>query len=289
MKYGGIGLVMLAAILWGITGGIAEILMNKGWNPTVISFYRGAIGLICIFSWFLFRAKQNWPSSSSVYVWSTLAGVGLAGNFTFYFLSIEASSIAIAATLMYTAPVFVLLISFLLRLERSTWLKWGCIVVILLGTFLLTGVYKSGSSSVNLLGAATGLGSGFSYALFIFSFKNASTFGKPQSILTIAFFAFSLILLLFIDHHEALSVITSGDVGWFLLLGLVGAGVSFVFYIVGIKWTTPSTASMIAMIEPVTASLFGVLVLKDSLTIVQLVGMLIILATITILSVRQSN
>ncbi|MBP1950823.1 DMT family transporter [Virgibacillus litoralis] len=289
MRYGGIGLVMLAAILWGITGGIADILMNKGWNPTVISFYRGAIGLICIFSWFLFRAKQNWPSSLSVYVWSILAGVGVAGNFTFYFLSIEASSIAIAATLMYTAPVFVLLISFFLRLERSTWLKWGSIVFVLLGIFLLTGAYKSGSSTVTPLGTITGLGSGLSYALFIFSFKNASAFGKPQSILTIAFFAFSLILLLFIDHQEALSVITSGDVGWFILLGLVGAGVSFVFYVVGIKWTTPSTASMIAMIEPVTASLFGVFVLKDSLTFVQLIGMLIILATITILSVRQSN
>lgn len=289
MRYNGIALVMLAALFWGITGGIAEILMSKGWSPTVISFYRGAIGLICIFSWFLFRAKQNWPRSSSVYIWSILAGIGVAGNFTLYFLSIEASSIAIAATLMYTAPVFVLLISFFLKLERSTWLKWGCIVVVLLGIFLLTGAYESGSTSVTLVGVATGLGSGLSYALFIFSFKNASTFGKPQTTLSIAFFAFSLILLLFIDHHEAVSVIVSSDVGWFLLLGLVGAGVSFVFYVVGIKWTTPSTASMIAMIEPVTASLFGVLVFKDSLTFVQLIGMLLILATITILSVKQSN
>ncbi|RCW76880.1 DMT family transporter [Saliterribacillus persicus] len=289
MRYGGIGLIMLAAILWGVTGGIADILMNKGWNPTIISFYRGAIGFVCIFSWFLFQGKQNWSSSLAVYIWSILAGVGVAGNFTFYFLSIEASSVAIAATLMYTAPLFVLLISFLFKLERSTWLKWGCIALVLVGIFLLTGAYKSGSSSVTLLGAAAGLGAGLSYALFIFSFKKTATLAKPQLTLTIAFLAFGLILLLFIDYKEALSVITSGDLGWFILLGLVGAGVSFVFYVVGIKWTAPSTASMIAMVEPVTASLFGVLVLKDSLTIVQIIGMLFILVTITFLSVKQTH
>ncbi|MYL60003.1 EamA/RhaT family transporter, partial [Virgibacillus halodenitrificans] len=53
MKYTGVGLVMLAAICWGISGGIADILMTRGWNPIVISFYRGAIGFICFFAWFI--------------------------------------------------------------------------------------------------------------------------------------------------------------------------------------------------------------------------------------------
>ncbi|ARI77840.1 DMT family transporter [Halobacillus mangrovi] len=289
MKYGGIIFVILAAILWGITGGIANILMDKGWDPIVISFYRGAVGLLCVFFWFLLRSKQNWPRASSVYLWSTLAGIGVAGNFTFYFLSIEASSIAIAATLMYTAPVFVLLISFLLRIERSTWTKWGSIILVLIGIILLTGAYKSGSSSVTLLGIATGLGAGLSYALFIFSFKKSSELTKPQSTLSIAFFVFCLILSLFMDSQEAVSVLTSGDIGWFILLGLVGAGISFVLYVIGIQWTAPSTASMIAMVEPVTASLFGVLLLNDRLTFIQLIGMVLILVTITILSVKQSE
>ncbi|MGP4070016.1 DMT family transporter [Halobacillus sp. B29] len=289
MRYGGMILVLIAAILWGITGGIADILMNKGWSPSVISFYRGAVGLVCVLIWFLLRPKQNFPTSSTVYIWSLVAGLGVAGNFTLYFLSIEASSIAIAATLMYTAPVFVLLVSFLLRIERSSWLKWGCITGVLVGIILLTGAYNTGSTSVTLLGAGAGLGAGISYAVFIFGFKNASNFGKPQTVLTIAFLAFSALLILFIDRQEALSVLTSGDIGWFILLGLVGAGVSFVLYVVGVRWTAPSTASMIAMVEPVTASLFGVMVLGDSLTFVQLIGMVLILATITFLSVKKTD
>ncbi|UCZ55041.1 DMT family transporter [Bacillus shivajii] len=289
MRLSGVGLVMLAAICWGISGGIAAILMNKGWDPIVISFYRGAVGFICFFAWFLFRFKKNFIFSTRLYIWSLLAGVGVAGNFTFYAVSIQASSIAVAVTLMYTAPLFVLLISFLLRIERSTWFKWGCIFGVLMGIILLTGAYNTESISVSFLGIAAGLAAGLSYALFIFGFKNASSIGKPQTILTIAFLSFCLILLLFADNGETASVVTSSDIGWFLLLGLVGAGVSFIFYVIGLRLTVPSTASMVAMIEPVTASLFGVLLLGDHLTTIQLLGMVLILVTVTVLRVKQSE
>ena len=289
MRFAGVGLVMLAAVCWGISGGIADILMTKGWDPIVISLYRGAVGLICFLVWLLFRFRQNWTFSPRLYVWSLLAGVGVAGNFTFYFLSIKASSIAVAATLMYTAPVFVLLISFVLRIERSTWFKWGCISGVLIGITLLTGTYNTESLSVSFLGAAAGLAAGLSYALFIFGFKNASSIGKPQTTLTIAFFSLCLILFLFADKDEAAAVVTSSDIGWFLLLGIVGAGISFILYVIGIRRTAPTTASMVAMVEPVTASIFGVLIIGDHLTAIQLLGMMVILVTITVLSVKQSD
>ena len=287
MRSVGISLVILAAICWGVSGGIADILMNKGWDPIVISLYRGVVGFVCFFSWFLLHFKQNWTSSSRLYVWSLLAGVGVAGNFTFYFLTIQASNVAVAATLMYTAPVFVLVISFLLRIERSTWFKWGCILGVLIGIIMLTGAYNTRSISVGYLGVASGLAAGLSYALFIFGFKNASSIGKPQTTLTIAFLTFCLILFLIADIDEAASVVTSKDIGWFLLLGILGAGISFIFYVIGIQWTAPTTASMVAMVEPVTASLFGFLVIGDHLSLIQLLGMALILITVIVLSVKK--
>ncbi|MGG3915863.1 DMT family transporter [Rossellomorea vietnamensis] len=289
MKYTGIGLVILAAICWGISGGIADILMDKGWDPLVISLYRGAVGFFCFFVWLLLRFRQNRDISTRIWIWSFLAGVGVAGNFTFYFLSIQASSVAIAATLMYTAPVFVLLISFLLRLERSTWFKWCCIMGVLLGIILLTGAYNTDSISVSFLGMAAGLAAGLSYALFIFGFKNASSHGKPPTTLTIAFFSFCLILFFFTDKGEAAAVLSSKELWLFILLGILGAGLSFLVYVIGIRKTTPANASMVAMVEPVTASLFGVLVIGDHLNLIQILGMAVILVTITILSVKQSN
>ena len=142
MKYTGVILVMLAAVCWGVSGVIADVLMTNGWDPIVISFYRGAIGLLFFLVWFFLHFKRNWIVSAPLYIWSLVAGIGVAGNFTFYFLSIQASSVAVAATLMYTAPVFVLITSFLMRLERSTWFKWASIAGVLSGIVLLTGAYN---------------------------------------------------------------------------------------------------------------------------------------------------
>lgn len=289
MNYKGILLVMLAAVCWGTSGVIADILMNRGWDPIVISFYRGAIGLLFFIGWFLLHFKKNWIVSPRLYMWSLLAGLGVAGNFTFYFLSIQASSVAVAATLMYTAPVFVLITSFLLRLERSTWFKWGSIAGVLSGIVLLTGAYNLDSIAVSFLGTATGLASALSYALFIFAFKKASELGKPQITLSIAFMSFCVVLLLFTDNQETAAVLASSDIGLFILLGIVGAGLSFILYVTGIRLTTASTASMVAMVEPVTASLLGFLLLGVNLTIIQIIGMAIILATVTLLGVKQSS
>ncbi|PSL43253.1 threonine/homoserine efflux transporter RhtA [Salsuginibacillus halophilus] len=289
MKFAGVGLVMLAAMFWGLSGGIGDILMSRGWDPIVISFYRGAIGFICFLAWFLFHIRNRWTFSPRLWIWSLLAGIGVAGNFTFYFIGIQAASIAVAATLMYTAPVFVLLVSFILRMERSTWFKWGCIFGVLIGIILLTGAYNIDTLSVSLVGASAGLAAGLSYALFIFGFKNASALGNPQTTLVIAFFAFSVILFLIMDRGEAAAVLASSDIVLLILLGVFGAGVSFIIYLIGIRKTTPSTASMVAMVEPVTASLFGVVLLGDFLNITQVLGMAIILFTVTVLSVKQSK
>ncbi|MDZ7835219.1 MAG: EamA family transporter [Alkalibacterium sp.] len=77
--------------------------------------------------------------------------------------------------------------------------------------------------------------------------------------------------------------------GWFLLLGVLGAGISFIIYVIGLRRTAPSTASMVAMVEPVTASIFGVVFLSNLLSLVQLAGMGLILATITLLSMKKSG
>ncbi|QHE51671.1 DMT family transporter [Pontibacillus sp. HMF3514] len=289
MKKLGVGLVVLAAIFWGLSGGLAGILMEKGWNPLVITFYRGAVGFICVVIWMIARTKYySYGSLRKMIFWSLLAGLGVTGNFSFYFTSISHSGVAIASVLMYTAPIFVFIISFILKMERVTLFKIIAMLIVLGGMGLLTGVIPNGIGQLNLLGITAGLLSGLSYAIFIFAFNYALKYGEPPAILSTALFAFSLILFPFIDHEQAISVFYSEDIFWFIVLGLIGAGLSFFFYVKGLRATLPSVASVVAMAEPVTASLFGGLFLGQFLTLTQIIGMAVILITITILSTRKS-
>ncbi|MCP1362624.1 EamA family transporter, partial [Halomonas sp. BBD45] len=52
--------------------------------------------------------------------------------------------------------------------------------------------------------------------------------------------------------------------------------------------TSPTIASIVAMVEPATASLFGVVILGETLNLAQGIGMALILLTVTYLSTRQA-
>lgn len=279
--------ITLAAMFWGISGGLASLLMQQGWDPYLISFYRGAIGLVCMLAWFVVHPLRNLRFGWRLVAWSVVAGLGVAGNFTFYFLSISNANVAIAATLMYTAPLFVFLVSFACGLEQPTLGKWASIAAVMVGIVLLTDILRSGTGQVSVWGIACGLLSGLSYALFIFGFRYARAQGPAQAVLSIAFLVLTLLLLAFVDFGQMQKVPFTDDAYGFLLLGLFGAGISFYLYLPGLRRTSPSAASMVAMVEPVTASLFGFVVLGQTLAPLQLAGMAIILITITLLSLQR--
>lgn len=278
--------VLLAALCWGVSGGIAGLLLGRGWDPFVVSFYRGAVGLAFFVVWLAVRPRGSGLSSGRLWFWSAVAGLGVAGNFAFYFVSIREGSVAVAATLMYASPVFVYLVSFAAHLERPSPRKWIAIAVVIVGIVLLTRVYAPEPGDVTLLGLGAGLLSGLSYALFIFGFKYASPRGSPQAILVVAF-SVLVAVLVWPSAPEPLRAALAAPV-WpaFLTLGVLGAGVSFMLYVPGLRQTAPTVAAIVAMVEPVTAAIFGWGVLGQSLAASQLVGMGLVLGTVTAMSAR---
>jgi drug/metabolite transporter (DMT)-like permease len=280
----GTSFVLLAAFCWGLAGVIAGCLMAGGWDPFVLSFYRGAIGLLVVALWLAAKPGGSGLDRYRLWFWSIVAGLGISGNFAFYFLSIEAGSVAVAATLMYCAPIYVYLVSFALRWERPTLPKCAAMLMTVLGIVLLTRVHDIGSGDISGFAVVAGLLSGAAYAVFIFGFKKAVPCGQPQAILTIAFAVLVGLLVGPADNEQLLAVLHSPKWPLFAILGVVGAGFSFFLYIVGLQHTTPAVASVVAMLEPVTASACGVLFLGERLRGLQILGMIVILATVTALS-----
>jgi len=159
----------------------------------------------------------------------------------------------------------------------------------MLGVALLTGIYEIGADDVSLIAVGAGLLSGLCYTIFIFGFKYAARHDSPQAILVVAFTVLITVIIWLGDNEQILAV--PGTPSWplFAVLGVLGAGLSFILYILGLKDTAPAVASIVAMVEPVTASLFGVLVLNESLAVLQIIGMGLVLATVTALNVSSST
>lgn len=290
MALPGTALVMIAAFQWGLAGGLGSLLMSWGWAAETIALWRSVVGLSCMLAWLTVAhlGGRHFRITQRLLCWSLVAGLGVAGNFLFYFISISEGGVAVAATLMYSAPIFVYLIAFITRAERPTAGKLFTIALVMAGIVMLTGVYRADAEAVTLWGITSGLLAGVCYALFIFGFKYAGNHGGAPAILTVALTVSSLLLVPLVSYSEALSVPFSSHVGWFITLGLIGAGLSFYCYVTGLRNALPTVASIVAMIEPVTAAIFGLMVLGESLTLVQAAGMLLILIAITALSASQT-
>ena len=84
-------------------------------------------------------------------------------------MSIAQGNIAVAVTLIYCAPVFVGLVSFVLKLESPTSLKWAAIAVVMLGIALLTRIYDNDASGVTLISVGAGLLAGLCAMRYLFS------------------------------------------------------------------------------------------------------------------------
>lgn len=113
----------------------------------------------------------------------------------------------------------------------------------------------------------------------------AAPHGSPQAILSIAFAVLATILIWPGGVDQTVAALSTPDWPLFVVLGVLGAGLSFVLYVIGLNHIAPAMASIVAMVEPVTASLFGVVFLNESLVGLQIIGMGLILVTVTALSV----
>jgi drug/metabolite transporter (DMT)-like permease len=282
-------LVALGALQWGLSGGLASILMQASWSPQVITLWRVVIGLVCMAVWlgWRWRAGQRQEFNRRLVGWSAVAGIGVAGNLVYYFVSISAGSVAVAITLMYTAPVMVYLVSFLTRAERPTWGSGFVILATLIGVTMMAGVYGDSPVQLTALALTSGLLSGASYALFIFAFKSAGRHGSTPAALTVAFVAAIIALAPLVDWSEAARVPGSGQFPLFIVFGLMGAGLSFFCYFWGLRGVLPSTAAVTAMVEPATATLFGVLILGQLLRPTEAIGVVIILVAVTWLNIQR--
>lgn len=282
-------LVMLASLQWGLAGGFGSLLLQRDWTPEAVSFWRALVGVGVMLVWLaLSWWRRGRPTvNRRMVMWAMLAGCGIAANFTFYFISISESSVAVAATLMYSAPIFVFVVSFLTGAERPSLVQWLAMAVVMGGIVLLTGIYRADAGVVTPFGIAAGLLAGVGYAFFIFGFRFAALHGSATAALPMALATAALLILPLADLSTLASVPASADVSLFLLVGVLGGALSFFCYVVGVRYTLPTMASIVAMVEPVTATLFGLFVLDESLTLPQVGGMLLILGAVTGISLLK--
>lgn len=277
--------VLTAGILWGTMGLFVRRLNSAGLTSLEIVALRAIVTCAALFL-FLLVYDRKLLKIRLKDIWCFL-GTGICSIVFFnycYFKAITMTSLSAAAVLLYTAPAMVMIMSRFLFHEKFTGIKVLALVLTFLGCVLVTGIAGNGDV-LSPVGILVGLGAGFGYALYSIFGKFAIEKGYDS--FTISFYTFLAAStgVLPMTDIKLLKDVVFKDVSMILfalVFGLASTVVPYLTYTVGLKYMENSKASIIASVEPVVATLLGIVVFRESMTAGGMLGVVLVLFSIFI-------
>lgn len=277
-------LVLIAGILWGLIGIFIRGLDAAQLDSMDIVMLRAVVTSVLLFV-YLFFTNREMLKIRLKDLWCFL-GTGLCSIVFFnycYFKTITLTSLAVAAVLLYTAPAIVMILSVILFREKITAQKLIAIVATFIGCILVTGIVGD-TLVMNIKGILIGLGAGLGYALYSIFSRYALDRGYES--LTISFYTFTFAMIGTLPFCRVSHIVNSMRDGkmflFAVIFGLLSTVIPYITYTTGLKDMENSRASIIASIEPVTASVLGILVYHEKISLTTLIGVILVLGSIVI-------
>ena len=276
--------ILLAAALWGIIGLWNRALMEAGLSPTTIVVVRNFGGMLLLAAVFAMRDRSVFRVKREHLKYFFGTGIVSVLLFTIcYFSCQKICSLAVASILLYTAPSFVVILSAILWKEPVTKKKLMALVLTLVGCACVCGVF-AGGLTVTLTGILLGLGAGFFYALYsIFGRYALAHYGSMT--VTVWTFIFAGTGSLVLVRPAELAAAFSQPKSWLMAVCLVvfSTVLPYIFYTKGLSRVESGKASIMASLEPVVASLAGVVLFSEPMTGMTLAGIVLVLSGVVIL------
>ena len=277
--------IISGACLWGLIALFFKFLSACGFSPLQVVTLRVLVAALLMTAIILKidpgLLKIRWRDS-----WLFI-GTGLLSLVFFnycYFRAIDGSSISIAVLLLYTAPVFVMLLSLILFGEKFTGRKMLALLATFCGCGLITGIFAS-KLALTAEAFAFGLASGFGYALYSIFGKLALRRYSTLTITAYTFYFATLGALPLADPQQLFTLLSDWRAAaGALAIALICTVAPYLLYTRGLQDVDAGQASILATLEPLVAAAVGIFVL----TAAKILGMALILASIFILNTSKS-
>jgi drug/metabolite transporter, DME family len=284
-------MIAFAATMWGLIGFFVKGLSEIGYSAMEIVTIRvgtAAIMLLVVgLGFFRSRLKIKFQDVP------LFIGTGLLSIVFFnwcYFTAIEKMNIPVAAALLYTSPAFVITLSFLFLNEKLNFRKVLAVGGTVIGSALVAEISLTQGSSYSFSSVFTGLGAGLGYALYSIFGKVALKNYHPFTLTFYTFLTAALFLVpSFIGKPHAQLLFQLDGFLYAAGLGLVPTVLAYFAYSWGLKKVESSRAAIIATVEPVAATILGVMVYLERISIMQGMGIVLILASVTLVNLPKGK
>ena len=288
----GPALILLAGCFWGSMGIFVRRLADYGFSSIQIVAIR--VTLAALIFCMLLLIKDPSGFRISVKDFPLFLGLGFGSILFFtvcYFTAITMMPLSTAAILLYTSPIWIMLMSVLFFHEKLTGRKLLALVLAFAGCVLVSGISGEG---MTLPGLLVGLGSGIGNGLYSILGTVALRRYSPFTVTTYTFVFAALGSWLICRPAEMLAKFAAapdlpGLVFFCFLTALVTAVIPFLAYTLGLQTVEASRAGILATVEPLVATLIGVAVFSEPLTLLSGLGILLILAAVVLLNGKTES
>lgn len=264
---------LLALLLFGSNGVVASYISLTSYE---IVFLRSLIGSILLISLFkLADNKIDLTKNKRHLLYLIISGVAMGVSWIFLYEAYQQIGVSIASLAYYCGPVIVMLLSPLLFKERFTLPKVGGFVAVLCGILLInTQAIHDGKTPWGLF---CGVMSAIMYAfMVIFNKKAHSITGMKNAMLQLI--TSFLTVAIFLGFRQGFIIhVSRSDWIPILILGLLNTGIGCYLYFSSIASLPVQSVAVCGYLEPLSAIAFSVLLLKEILLPIQMLGAVLVI------------
>jgi drug/metabolite transporter, DME family len=283
-------LVVLAALCWGTSGVSGRIVADRtDLGPLDIAWHRMAIGAVVLLVFWAAGRRRGRPAPAATRgtaVRLLLVGAGLAAYQLAYFAAVATAGVSIATLVaLGLAPLLIAVGAALLGHGRPDGTTVIALVVALMGLVLLVGVSAGADTGTAVvLGALLAVGSALGYTVVTLAGA-----GVPAGVpVTLVGFAGGALLLTPVALVAGLRFTADpAALGVLIYLGVVPSAVAYAMFFTGLRTVPGAVASIVTLLEPLTATALAVLLLDERLAPAALAGGLLVLAAVAGLYLRR--
>ncbi|SFO33825.1 Threonine/homoserine efflux transporter RhtA [Geodermatophilus obscurus] len=286
---------LAAAGLFAVNGTVSTLALQAGVPPTWLTAMRcggAAVGLLAALA--LVAPRRLRLSWSDVPLLAAFGVVGVALTQFLYYVAIGRLPVGIALVFEMTAPVWIALWVRVVRREEVRRRLWAALALSLGGLVLVAQVWQGGGS-LDLVGVGAGLAAAVCLATYYLLGERGTADRDPVALTCWSFVAAALFWAVVAPFTASFDPAVLGtpvpvSLGavelplWVLVLWIVvlGAIAPFWLSIAALRHLPPTTAGLVATVEPVFASVVAWLWLEQVLTSWQVAGGLVVLTGIAL-------
>ena len=262
-----------ALLLFG-TNGIVASLIDLESNQIVL--YRTFLGSLILFAIILItRNKFSFFRHKKDFFFLCLSGISMGASWLFLYEGYNQIGVGTSSLLYYSGPVIVMILSPFLFKEKFTIFKIVGFFSVVSGIFLVNGPFTT--DNFNLFGMICGLMSAITYAfMVIFNKKAEKICGLENSLLQL-FISFLTVLIFAVAKQDFTINIPMQSIFPLLFLGIVNTGLGCYLYFSSIGNLPVQTVAICGYIEPLSAVIFSVIFLQETMFPLQIIGTVLII------------